>query len=744
MKTAKRILAAVLALTMAVSCLGLTAFAADGDITFGDVGADGSSIVVLYTNDVHGGISDNQALSGSSKSLGYAGLAAVKAQAEKTAAGVTLVDIGDAIQGSVVTTESEGMDVVNLMKEVGYDLLVPGNHEFDYGMDAFLDIVNNSGLTYLCANFYEITDPDGTPALGGLVTGKGYEIKEYTVGGNKVKIGFVGIDTPESISKGTPSNFQTPDGNYKYTFDGLEHSPAAFYKTVQDSVDAARGAGAEYIVVMGHTGDQGVMPGWSSYEIIANTTGIDVFLDGHAHSVIEGTNVQNKSGQNVLLTSTGTKLENIGCLKLTVDGSGKVSAAKSYLINTLSDEEKASTAYTDMAAKVKSVEQQYEYLVEVIGRTDNGLYINDPVTGARRIRNTDTNMANFISDAYMWYSGSAQGAKDGFVPADVAFTYGGGVRADIDPGDITYSNVLTVLPWKSDMAEIVATGQQILDFLEMGARLEPAECGGFVHGSGLSYVINMNKQSKVVTDGQGLFQSVNGTYENGDYRVQDVMIGGEPIDLDKEYTIVINNYYYLRDGDGMTMFKGCKLITGKENTIIDIDLVTAYLKEALGGVVPEKYSNPYGQGRILLISSADIAQTDPEAVRQAELTAKDSSMTAANTAFFTYKLKEGLFNYNSKYLYQIALSELPASLSGSTDGTFYVSLGDGEAVAATVNGGYLLFEAADTEGIAAVSFVKQADASDAPQTGDRTLVPAFAVCILLSAASLAVLKKKKA
>ena len=119
-------------------------------------------------------------------------------------------------------------------------------------------------------------------------------------------------------------------------------------------------------------------------------------------------------------------------------------------------------------------------------------------------------------------------------------------------------------------------------------------------------------------------------------------------------------------------------------------------------------------------------------------------MTAANTAFFTYKLKEGLFNYNSKYLYQIALSELPASLSGSTDGTFYVSLGDGEAVAATVNGGYLLFEAADTEGIAAVSFVKQADASDAPQTGDRTLVPAFAVCILLSAASLAVLKKKKA
>ena len=317
MKTAKRILAAVLALTMAVSCLGLTAFAADGDITFGDVGADGNSIVVLYTNDVHGGISDNQALSGSSKSLGYAGLAAVKAQAEKTAAGVTLVDIGDAIQGSVVTTESEGMDVVNLMKEVGYDLLVPGNHEFDYGMDAFLDIVKNSGLTYLCANFYEITDPDGTPALGGLVTGKGYEIKEYTVGGNKVKIGFVGIDTPESISKGTPSNFQTPDGNYKYTFDGLEHSPAAFYKTVQDSVDAARGAGAEYIVVMGHTGDQGVMPGWSSYEIIANTTGIDVFLDGHAHSVIEGTNVQNKSGQNVLLTSTGTKLENIGCLKLT-------------------------------------------------------------------------------------------------------------------------------------------------------------------------------------------------------------------------------------------------------------------------------------------------------------------------------------------------------------------------------------------------------------------------------------------
>lgn len=104
-----------------------------------------------------------------------------------------------------------------------------------------------------------------------------------------------------------------------------------------------------------------------------------------------------------------------------------------------------------------------------------------------------------------------------------------------------------------------------------------------------------------------MFVKVNGDYKKGGYRVQNVKIGGIPVDLNKEYNMVINAYYYKNFGDGMSMFQNVKAIVD-DDTVIDINVISAYLERGLNGKVPEKYRNPYGENRINFV--ADSARTE--------------------------------------------------------------------------------------------------------------------------------------
>ena len=148
--------------------------------------------VILYTNDVHCGIDD---------AIGYAGLAAYRAAYEKAGYDVLLADCGDAIQGAAVGTISKGEYIVDIMNEVGYSVATIGNHEFDYGMDQFMALKDKAQYDYVCCNF---TDLEGNAVL------TPYVIKE--LGG--WKIAFVGVDTPETFTKSTPTYFQDGEGNY--------------------------------------------------------------------------------------------------------------------------------------------------------------------------------------------------------------------------------------------------------------------------------------------------------------------------------------------------------------------------------------------------------------------------------------------------------------------------------------------------------------------------------------------------
>ena len=552
--------------------------------TFENFGVTDQDIVLLFNNDVHGGVSSDKDYSGSGDSLGYAGMASIKGEMKKAALAVTTIDLGDAIQGSVVTTETDGKAAMDLMDQVGYDIRIPGNHEFDYGMDAFLTYAEQAG-TFISSNF--IDNRTGEPVFDP------YTIISYDINGEELNIGYVGMTTPETIAKSTPTYFQDEEGNFIYGFDA--ETPEDLYADIQASIDAAYDNGADIVIGTGHMGDTGVEEDWSSLAVIANTTGMVAFLDGHAHSTIPGMIVDDKNGEPVLLASTGTKLENIGVLKITKTDEGF--ELVSGLIDELTDEEYTTFEYSETDAMVQAIEDEFAYLFVKVGETPFDLVIYDPESGDRIVRKTETNMGDFLADCY----------REQF-QTDVAVINGGSIRANIPAGDINYMQIITVFPWNTAVTVVEVPGQVILDMLEMGAHLYPEECGGYIQVSGMTYTIDASVPSSVNVNSDGEFVSVD-----GDYRVKDVMVGGEPLDLEKTYTMTINAYYSKDFGDGMNMFEGCKIVVPAEGEedIIDHDVIIDQLA-AWQDKVPEDYADPYGQGRITIIGE-EAAEEEPAA-----------------------------------------------------------------------------------------------------------------------------------
>ena len=506
-----------------------------------------NDIVILYTNDVHCGVDDN---------LGYAGLATVKNALEAQGKHVVLVDNGDAVQGDTIGTLSNGEYIIDIMNEAGYDVATPGNHEFDYGMDQFLALTEKANFPYVSANF---VDADGNTVLDP------YVIKDVA----GVKIAFVGISTPKTITTSTPKYFQDDNGNYIYGF-MQDETGEKLYAAVQSAVDAARAEGAQIVIAMAHLGIEEDCSPWTSSEVIVNTTGIDAVLDGHSHSLLACEKVKNKDGQEVILSSTETKLAYIGCLTIKDDGS------------------MTSTLISDNGMKdfIGGIQEEFEELVNtVVASTAVDLVIKDPASGERIVRVTETNLGDLCADAYRAMSG-----------ADVAIVNGGGVRADIPAGDITYGQIIAVHPFGNEMCVVECTGQEILDALELGCSKLPAESGGFLHVSGMTYTVDLNVESSVKLDENGMFVSVE-----GDRRVTEVTIGGEPLDPEKTYTLASHNYKLKDCGDGYSMFADNVFL--QDSVMIDNQVLINYIVNVLGGTVGEEYADPYGQGRITIIEA---------------------------------------------------------------------------------------------------------------------------------------------
>lgn len=580
----------------------LTAQAADQDI------------VVLYTNDVHCGVDDN---------IGYAGLALYKKEMQAQTPYVTLVDAGDAIQGAPIGTLSDGGYIIDIMNQTGYDFAIPGNHEFDYGMARFLELSGKLNCGYYSCNFINL-------ALGAPVFAP---YKMFTYGDTRVA--FVGVSTPESFTKSTPAYFQDGNGNYLYGF-CEDESGQALYNQIQAAVDGARGQGAEVVILVGHLGNEGVSGQWTSEQIIKNTNGIDAVIDGHSHETYDKT-CSNKDGKDVIVTQTGTKLKNIGKMTIKPDGTITTemvvevpdagfttytvkkndslsriakrtlgsSDAWPAIYNANRDRIRKSDVLTvgtvltipggsmeteggkfvDAAtdAYIKKIQAQYsESLKVVLGHTEVELTIKDPETGNRAVRNAETNLGDLCADAFRYQ-----------LEADIGLMNGGGIRDSITAGNITYNDTLKVFPFGNMGCVAEVRGQQIKDALEMAAKDCPQESGGFLHVSGITYTVDTSVPSNVKLDEKGNFKSVSGAY-----RVGDILVNGEPLDMNKTYTVASHNYMLKSGGDGMSMFAGARVV--KDDVMVDVDILSSYISEKLGGNVGTDYGNPRGQGRITI------------------------------------------------------------------------------------------------------------------------------------------------
>ena len=547
-----------------------------------------SEVTILYTNDVHTYI-DKQA-----PQLTYAAIAALKKSYEDAGKKVLLVDAGDHVQGTAYGSMDEGASIIQLMNAAGYDAATPGNHEFDYGMDRAKELMKDADFPYLSCNWMDLRT--GLRVLP--------SVKVFVRGG--VRIAFVGITTPETITKSTPAYFMNKAQN-KYIYDILGGEDGQkLYSAVQKAIDKAKLA-ADVVIGLGHLGVDPSSSPWTSEDVIAHTTGFDAFIDGHSHTVMENKQVADASGKLVTLTQTGSYFANVGEMSIAADGTISTKLVSTY-DGVDSDVAGIQTAW------VSAVD---EMLGEKIAVADTSFYVTDPATGKRRIRSGETNLGDFVADGIYSYFNEVEQLH-----CDIAIMNGGGIRADEEAGYWTFKTCKQVSPFGNVACLMSVTGKQIQDALEFAARFAGTgqENGGFLQVAGATYEIHTDIPNTVQTDDKNVWiGSATGTPRVQNVKIYDKASGTYvPLDEGKTYALAGMNYTLRNLGDGFAMFDGAELI---KDYVAEDYLVMSTYAMSFGGVDGEglphlttanspladypgyllNYEDAYGAGRITIL-----------------------------------------------------------------------------------------------------------------------------------------------
>ena len=540
----RKFLSVLLAMAMVLS-LTVTSFAAD---TAADAKAEmAGKTVILHTNDVHGAVE------------GYAYIAQLKADYEAKGAEVILVDAGDFSQGTTYVSSTKGADAVTMMNAAGYDVVTLGNHEFDYGYAQLKENMSKAKFKVVCADVF---NEDGTPIFDANYT--------YTTKSG-VKVGFFGMETPETQTKANPALIK-----------GLTFATGdAFTKAAADQVAALKDA--DVVICLAHLGVDAESAPYRSTDLYAAVKGIDFIVDGHSHTVMT------KGEKGEPIQSTGTAFANIGVIVID-DASKKIESNSLYEIK----EDTAKDATVAAAAKVIVDRVNNEYGVKF---ATSKVELNG-AKAPNGNRDVETNNGDLITDAMRW---KVLQNKDGLTVNEdhvVAITNGGGIRAAIAKGDVTKKDINTVLPFGNTVAVVYVTGEQLLEALEASTFSTPTAVGGFPQVSGINFTIHTGKA----------YDKNDATYPESTYygpktinRVVINSVNGKEFKANEVYAVVTNNFC-AAGGDTYYAFKAA---SAQFDTGIPLDeAVMEYVTTELKGVIGAQYAAP--QGRILLNPFKDV------------------------------------------------------------------------------------------------------------------------------------------
>ena len=545
----RKFLSVLLAMAMVLS-LTVTGFAIEDPAAATDAETKteatmAGKTVILHTNDVHGAVD------------GYAYIAQLKADYEAKGAEVILVDAGDYSQGKTYVSVTKGADAVTMMNAAGYDVVTLGNHEFDYGYAQLKENMSKAKFKVVCADVF---NEDGTPIFDASYT--------YTTKSG-VKVGFFGMETPETQTKANPALIK-----------GLTFATGdAFTKAAADQVAALKDA--DVVICLAHLGIDAESAPYRSTDLYAAVKGIDFIIDGHSHTVM----IKGEKGEPI--QSTGTAFANIGVIVID-------NATKKIESNSLFEikEDTAKDATVAAAAKtiVDRVDAEYDVVFAKSEVTLNG------AKAPNGNRDSETNNGDLITDAMLW---KVMQNKEGLtVDADhvVAITNGGGIRAAIEPGDVTKKDINTVLPFGNTVVTIYITGEELLEVLEASTYSLPV--GGFPQVAGINYTIS----TAVAYDANAETYPASTYYgPKSINRVTINSINGKEFKADDTYAVVTNDFS-AAGGDTYYAFKAA---TAKFDTGIPLDeAVMEYVTTELKGVIGAQYAAP--QGRILLNPFKDV------------------------------------------------------------------------------------------------------------------------------------------
>lgn len=486
------------------------------------------NIVILYDNDVHCGIE------------GYARMAGLR-DAVRDTAWCAMVSSGDYLQGGTAGAISKGQYIADVMRNMGYDAVALGNHEFDYYVPRMLELIASAQLPVTCANLYDTSTGERMfPA---------YIMKTY---GNK-KVAFIGATTTSTLYTESYSFF---DEKGVQTYDLSEKN---VYNVIQETVDNARSEGADYVIVISHFGESKNVLNCDSYGLISATRGIDAVLDGHSHSVIECAYIENLDGKKIPVSQTGTKFQHVG--KLLIDNNGNFTT-QLIPLDEIKQENITVKATTDSI-----IAQMSELTNRPVCHSDYALRILDE-EGRQQVRMAETNAGDLVTDAYRVLT-----------KADIAITNGGGIRTELPAGDLKYGDIVSLLPYDNYLCVIEISGAELLDLLEACCQFTPEENGDFPQSSGMSFTININSSPRI-----------------SDLKVLDSTTGEYlPVVADKKYTLATIDYC-ITGGGLLAKLRNAKML--KESICRYNDALVTYVTETLGGKIPERYAQP--QGRITI------------------------------------------------------------------------------------------------------------------------------------------------